>query len=138
MIVSTQDQQPTRDDEMKCSIGQILAMTIKLILASVAFWVIIISGVLISTEASASELSVRGGVGYIRANVVSSNDWGTTPPAGLIALKYTDDLFKSDKWGYGAELIHLSNVFEGAPFNNNRESNLNYVGVYVEYKFWSK
>ena len=35
----------------------------------------------------------------------------------------------------GAHLLHLSQYFEGRPFNGNAESSLDHVGVYLRYNF---
>jgi len=90
---------------------------------------------LIFNRCEASELTVRLGAGYAEASILTQSDWGNDPPAGLVAFKYTDEL--SNRWNWGAEGIHVSNVFSGAPFNNDPESHFNYVGLYLEYKLWS-
>lgn len=85
--------------------------------------------------AVADECSVRGGLGYVKTSVVSSNDWVNDPPAGLIGADCSFSL--TERWGWGIEGLHISNAFDGAPFNNDPESSFDYYfGAYVKYVIW--
>ena len=78
--------------------------------------------VLYAFPASADELTVRCGIGYVKTSVITGDDWVNDPPAGMCAAKYDKDI--SDKWSVGVEGLHISNAFDGPPFNSNPESSV--------------
>ena len=85
--------------------------------------------------ASADELTARCGLGYIQASVVSHDDWANDPPAALCAIKYDKPV--SARWSVGVEGLHISNFLDGAPFNNNPDSSVDYyVGAFIQYTIW--